>query len=335
MFSSATKRRFTNYISPPRFNAQNKEVRFGNFIFGPIVMRMFHYLGDESRALECFQNPELSGFFDQLISYQILVDMLYEKQRYADVRSVFDAIRSRQIQGGMYPKHVVVLVFAACYKENTAESYAYSSQLWKELNDVGHIPMRKATTFAAALALAQGAPHVALEIIGTVRQQSYMTVRNIKVLALAQLGRCDDVIPVMRSVLEHQPQSLHPDSSQPKKQTLSATVFEGVRLEVAKSADGELQQNYAKVERLLQDGGHVTDQTLDQLLCTEIVSTSHSAQRRDRSVLAASYSSNDGRRRSYGNDQHQSQNNSRYGGGDDRQQYNRRPNNRPGLNDLY
>lgn len=301
-------------------------------------MRMFHYLGDEQRALECFQNPELTGFFDQLISYQILVDMLYEKQRYQDVRAVFDAIRSRQIQGGMYPKHVVVLVFAACYKENTPESFAYSTQLWKELNDVGHIPMRKATTFAAALALAQGAPHVALEIVGTVRQQSYMTVRNIKVLALAQLGRCDDVIPVLRSVLEHQqPQSLQPGDGQPKKQTLSATVVEGVRAEVAKSADRELQQNYAKLERLLVDSAHVTEQTLDQLLCTEIVSTAHSAQRKDRSVLAASYANNDGRRRSYG-DQPQG---SRYGGerngggGGDRQQYNRRPNNRPGLNDLY
>jgi hypothetical protein len=41
--------------------------------------------------------------------------------------------------------------------------------------------MRRATTFAAALAVNQGAPHVALEIIGTTRNQNYITVRNIKV----------------------------------------------------------------------------------------------------------------------------------------------------------
>lgn len=35
-----------------RFNAQNKEVRFGNFIFGPIVMRMFYYLQEDEKALE-------------------------------------------------------------------------------------------------------------------------------------------------------------------------------------------------------------------------------------------------------------------------------------------
>lgn len=59
----------------------------------------------------------MEGFFDQLISYQILVDMLYENGRYKDVRDIFNIIKSRQIQGGMYPKHVVTIVFASCYKE--------------------------------------------------------------------------------------------------------------------------------------------------------------------------------------------------------------------------
>lgn len=148
----------------------------------------------------------MDGFFDQLSSYQVLIDMLYEHGRYQDVRDVFNIIKSRQIQGGMYPKHVIVVVFAACYKENSAASFEYSTKLWKELNEVGHIPMRKTTTFAAALALAQNAPHIALEIVGTVRQQNYVTVRNIKVAALAQLGRADDALPVLRSVLEvHDP----------------------------------------------------------------------------------------------------------------------------------
>lgn len=35
-----------------RFNVQNKETRFGNFIFGPIVMRMYHYLDNPDAALK-------------------------------------------------------------------------------------------------------------------------------------------------------------------------------------------------------------------------------------------------------------------------------------------
>lgn len=62
--------------------------------------------------------------------------------------------------------------------------------------------MRRAATFAAALAIAQNAADVALEILSTVRQQNYMTVRNLRVLALSQLGRADDTLPILRSVLE-------------------------------------------------------------------------------------------------------------------------------------
>lgn len=35
-----------------KFNLQNKELRFGSFIFGPVVMRMFHHLNKPNEALE-------------------------------------------------------------------------------------------------------------------------------------------------------------------------------------------------------------------------------------------------------------------------------------------
>lgn len=61
--------------------------------------------------------------------------------------------------------------------------------------------MRRAITFAAASALKQNAPHVALEFIGAARQQSYVTVRNIKVMAFANLGRVDEALSILKSVL--------------------------------------------------------------------------------------------------------------------------------------
>jgi pentatricopeptide repeat domain-containing protein 2 len=56
--------------------------------------------------------------------------------------------------------------------------------LWKELKEVGHIPMRRAVTFAAGLALNQNSPHIAFEMISDVQQQNYVTVRNLKVSAI-------------------------------------------------------------------------------------------------------------------------------------------------------
>lgn len=53
--------------------------------------------------------------------------------------------------------------------------------LWAELNQFGHRPMRRAVTFCAGLALNQGEPATALEIVATTKNQNYTTVRNIKV----------------------------------------------------------------------------------------------------------------------------------------------------------
>lgn len=78
--------------------------------------------------------------------------------------------------------------------------------------------MRKATTFAAGLAIAQNAPHIALEILSTSKQQNYLTIRNLKVLALADVGRPEDAVPIFRSVIE----SI--DTTQQKKHTFVREV---------------------------------------------------------------------------------------------------------------
>lgn len=59
----------------------------------------------------------MQGFFDQLMSYQLLLDLLYENARYDDVIETFELIKSKQIQGTKYPKNIVVLTMAACYKQ--------------------------------------------------------------------------------------------------------------------------------------------------------------------------------------------------------------------------
>lgn len=66
--------------------------------------------------MQCFKAPELNGFFDQLISYQILLDLLYENKKYNEVLEAFELIKAKQIEGMKYPKNAVVLVYASLYK---------------------------------------------------------------------------------------------------------------------------------------------------------------------------------------------------------------------------
>ncbi|XP_053688016.1 pentatricopeptide repeat-containing protein 2, mitochondrial-like [Sabethes cyaneus] len=274
-----------------KYNSQSQELRFGNYVFGPVVMRALHHLKDPQLALELFKNEKYSGFFDQLTSYQILGDLLYENGLYPQVREVFDIVKQRQIQGSHYPKHSVTLTLAACYRENSKESYQYAMNLWKELNAVGHLPMRKATAFAAALALKHGEPGIALEIATSFMKGNYVTIRQIKLLALVKLGRFDDLVPILRSILEV-------GGPVDNKQTFCQEVIQQIKDAIG-AASEEASQDLQRILSYLETNGHITEKTMEELLCQEIVST---AQKRDNySNLAESYRSRGGsqQRRSF------------------------------------
>lgn len=102
-----------------KFNSQSKELRFGTFIFGPVVMRTFYYLDEPDLALTAFKDPQFENFFDQLISYQILLSLLYKHGKYTDMRDVYDIIKNKHMNIDGYPRNALILVMAACYREVT------------------------------------------------------------------------------------------------------------------------------------------------------------------------------------------------------------------------
>ncbi|XP_062553584.1 pentatricopeptide repeat-containing protein 2, mitochondrial-like [Armigeres subalbatus] len=260
-----------------KYNSQAQELRFGNYIFGPVIMRALYSMKDPALAFKLFKDEKYIGFFDQLTTYQILGDLLYKNGLYAEVRELFDLIKIRQVQGGRYPKHSITLTFAACYQENTKESFRYAMDLWKELNAVGHIPMRKATALAAGLALKQNQADIALEIVGS--KGNYVTIRQLKILALTSLERLDDLIPVFRSVLEV-------GGPLEKRQTFCREVIQKVQ-DAITSTKSEVPQDLKRMLEYLEANGHISDTTLDELLCQEIVSI---GQKKDStSNLAESY----------------------------------------------
>jgi len=175
------------------------------------------------------------------------------------------------------------------------------------------MPIRRAITFAAVLALNQNAPHVALEIIGTARNQNYVTVRNIKVEAFTALGRPEDALPILKSVLQVNDTNF--------KHTFTKDTVANLKKAVEKSGDNELVQSFNRLEKFLVENGNISDQTLSDMLTTEIT-VRDLPDNKDKSVLAASYNSNN----SYNNDRYERRQN--FG--------NRRPQQRrPGLEDLY
>ncbi|XP_026763090.2 pentatricopeptide repeat-containing protein 2, mitochondrial-like [Galleria mellonella] len=246
-----------------KFNSQSSEFRFGSFIFGPVVMRMFHFLDAPKEALKCFEDPINKGFFDQLISYHILLDLLYNHEMYDEMYRVFEVVKEKQINMTKFPKYPVTLILAACYKQNTPQSLEYASKLWSEMTKMGTAPLRRACTFFAGLALKQGAPHIALESIST-QKQHYVTIRNIKAMALADMGRLEDALPVLRTVLDI-------DIPEEKdKHTFFEETITKVRNAVEKSSNKDIRKEFDDIVTALNDRRLIDNQTLEQLLNTEI-----------------------------------------------------------------
>jgi pentatricopeptide repeat domain-containing protein 2 len=254
-----------------KFCTQNREVRFGNFIFGPVVMRMFHNLGDADNALKFFKDETMSGFFDQLSTYQILLDLLFEQQRYQDVLDTYELISQRQVQGGRFPKHVIVLTFGAAYKLNTPESYKFASKLWAECNDVGHQPMRRAATFFAALCINQNEAGAALEVLSSIKNANYIHVRLLRALALAKVKRYDDVLHFFKGIIEN-PNPLV------DKQTYPKEFVDILKADFAEIENKELLKDFTRICEFLEKHGHVQNITISDMLTAEIKITAQSAQ---------------------------------------------------------
>ncbi|KAL4113297.1 hypothetical protein QTP88_016952 [Uroleucon formosanum] len=271
-----------------KYNKQNQGLRFGNFTFGPVVMRMYYHLNKPDIALQLFNDPEMDGFFNHLSSYQILMDLLFINEKFDQVLVVYKTIQDRQLQIAKFPKGVMMLVFAACYKLNTTESFEYACKLWSDQQEAGHSPIRKTITFFAANAINQNSPHVALEVITSVRNQSYVTLRNIKVVALCDLGRIIDAIPLLRSVLSlDQPMSGGPMV----KQTYCRDVINLVKSAAGKLNDKETSLELDRIFNQLEELNMITETTLDSLLCSEIKMIDRSDTNNRESIVGASYQS--------------------------------------------
>lgn len=100
-----------------KFTSQNNEIRFGSFKFGPVVMRTFHYLNEPKTALELFMDPKYKTFFNQMTSFMILLDLLYENKMYKEVIDTYDHIRNNIMTNSSHPRLAIPVLAMACYKE--------------------------------------------------------------------------------------------------------------------------------------------------------------------------------------------------------------------------
>ncbi|XP_068245860.1 pentatricopeptide repeat-containing protein 2, mitochondrial-like [Palaemon carinicauda] len=276
-----------------RFNSQHGGLRFGVYVFGPVVMRMFHYLNQPEYMLQALRSKELEGFFDQIISYQLAMDLLFKHGMYQEVIDVFEELQEKRLNGIKYPKNCLTLSLAACYKINTIESYHKMLEFFEGSQEYGTHLTARHISFSSALSLNQGFPHISLEILSKATNVRLLSIMNLKVLSLAELNRVEDVLPILRSLLRVDLPDTHPRGG---SQMIFETTVKKVEQAVNETGNKELIAEYSHIAKGLQGNGFISVKTLDDFICAPIEQLPSKNPKfsidRDRAMLAASFNQN-------------------------------------------
>ncbi|KAG8180881.1 hypothetical protein JTE90_015806 [Oedothorax gibbosus] len=248
-----------------RFHKQNKELRFGTFVFGPVAMRLFYYLKKQEMMHEFLKNPELEGFFDQLKSYYLSMDLYFKNDKYQEILDAFDILQSKKLAETMFPREGLVLTVGACYKLNTPETYKRATDLITHAREARVPVLRKALGFVVALSLNQNRPDTALEILSNIDRYNNTTGNNLKVLCFAGMDRLQDAFDVLRRVTDQDA----PVVSRIRGEICQSTL-DTLQKAVEKADDKESSHIFEQLCRSLKESNSITNQTIDDLVCAPI-----------------------------------------------------------------
>ncbi|XP_072904431.1 pentatricopeptide repeat-containing protein 2, mitochondrial [Hemitrygon akajei] len=239
-----------------RYHAENKNMAFGEFKFGPLFVRLCYELGLEGTAEEMVKDQNLKGFFNDSTSFNILMDMLFMKESYERALGVLLEMKNQEIR---FNKDTYTLAFAICYKLNTIESYKFCTALLEELLTSGSFVPRHAFCFAVAFTIKQNDIEKASSIFSRIIHMNNNICHNLHVYLLALSGEQQNLISALEAALGCSVSKLV------KKVSFSQEVMAVVQ--EAMENNTELQSQYEDIYGLLQKSGQITALSLDDILC--------------------------------------------------------------------
>ncbi|XP_078071019.1 pentatricopeptide repeat-containing protein 2, mitochondrial [Mustelus asterias] len=239
-----------------RYHAENRNMAFGEFKFGPLFIRLCYELGLEDTAEEVVKDQNLKGFFSDSTSFNIVMDMLFMKGSYERALGVLLEMKN---QGIKFSKDTYTLAFAVCYKMDTEEAHKICSMLLEESLTRGEFIPRHAFCFAIALAIKQNDVVKARSIYSHIMHTDSKICLNLHVLLLALSGAHQNLLSVLeKAVADNVPKFV-------KKVDFSQEVVAVVRETLENNP--ELRSRFEDVCETLKISGQITALSLDDMLC--------------------------------------------------------------------
>ncbi|XP_033335775.2 pentatricopeptide repeat-containing protein 2, mitochondrial [Megalopta genalis] len=240
-----------------KYECSNKEIKFGSYVFGPVVMRMYYYLNEPTAAMDTFYKLDQTPFFKQSTSMHILFSLLYKNDMFVELQQVYEHLMHIEDWYNSI-KHCIITLTAACYKANTPESFEFALKVWRQSQDKDFHPPNRATAILAALALKQSAPELGLELVANINKAQYINTRCIKIMAYMHLNKYVQIIPIFKTTLNQDVSSY--------KQTYYADVITKLESNVKDMQDEGIQELLHLIGLLYKHEHITTNTTLEENL---------------------------------------------------------------------
>ncbi|KAL8203711.1 UNVERIFIED_CONTAM: hypothetical protein K2H54_060089 [Gekko kuhli] len=238
-----------------RYHAENKNVAFGEFKFGPVFMRLCYELDLEATAVELIKDQALHGFFSDSTSFNILMDLLFVKGHY---ECALDVLLEMKRQGVKFNKETYLLAFAICYKLNSSDSCKICTTLLEDMHFKGDPIPRRVYYFAVAFALKQNDVTKAHSFFSHIMSARSRICSNLKVLLLAKSGDLQGLVQTLK-------QASDSASDFVKRPEFCMQVLTTAREKL--EGNPTICVHFEEIFAKLQASGQITSVTLDDLLC--------------------------------------------------------------------
>nr|XP_034956054.1 pentatricopeptide repeat-containing protein 2, mitochondrial [Zootoca vivipara] len=239
-----------------RYHAENKNVAFGGFRFGPLFMRLCYEMNLEATALELIKDQALHGFFSESSSFNILMDLLFTKGQY---ESALEVLLEMKRQGVKFGRDTYLLAVAICYKLNNSESRRICTTLLEDGQLKGVNISRRVYYFAVVFALKQNDISRARSFYSQIINTESRIYTNLTILLQVATGDLEDLVQRLKKASEAGV------SSFVKKPEYCMEVLAAAKEKLEDNPT--LRVQFEEIVAKLQASGQTISQTLDDLLC--------------------------------------------------------------------
>ncbi|CAF0926849.1 unnamed protein product, partial [Didymodactylos carnosus] len=223
---------------------------FSDYSFGSPVMRLLYIHNKTDKAIQLYMDKNLDEIFKDSASALVLMNKLVEEKRFEDCIRVFEHGIKRGFttqSGKTFPRDVVMLAVEALYRQNTKDSLVKVKDLLNKISGRDADLNARTISMIALLAIQQGEPDFAMEIISSMKQQFVSTNQNVRAICLADLGRVEEAINLVQVIASKPAAMAGPDD----RRRIFPLTMRHIRLAAEKAKNPDLMSKFEDLSKFI------------------------------------------------------------------------------------